>query len=204
MNARLSHQVVADQTITLNSKKPGTYEALGPELELSRCRVVFDIASKSLTMWTVRFIDCEIVMKRPLINHRWYHTYVEGCRFSGTLRGLDFGIWPDDDTESAGGLVRCDFSAAILDGVRFIGTNMSEHVLPPWPCVTIHNPHANGPALQAVPWPDDLDVLASTLADEAPFIDAVTIHAPSEVKALGGDVETLRRLIEPLPGVVIG
>lgn len=203
MDQRLANQVITDQTITLSTKGSGAYIALGPDLELSRCRVVFDIAAKNLALSHVRFLDCEIVMKRPLITYRWYRCYVEDCRFSGTLRGLDFGHWPEGDLFADGGLVRCDFSDAILDGVRFIGTDMSEHILPAWPCFTILAPRANGSALEAVSWPDDLDILASTAADAPEEVVAITEYAPSLVKQLGGDVDTLRRLLEPLPCVVI-
>lgn len=43
---RLSHQIVEDQTIKRSTKDADAYRALGPELELRRCTVVFDIAAK--------------------------------------------------------------------------------------------------------------------------------------------------------------
>src|SRR3954447_19110198 len=92
---------------------------LGNNLTLRHCTLVLRVPAQRLHVNQARIIDSTIEVKKELKNFRWCSALLKGCKFTGHLTGCDFGRWPDSLEE--GGIEDCDFSAAQLQGCRFIG-----------------------------------------------------------------------------------
>ncbi|HEX9982629.1 MAG TPA: hypothetical protein VGF69_05165 [Thermoanaerobaculia bacterium] len=169
------------------------------DAELTRCRIVLKVASVSIRHAT--FIDCTIEAKRQLSNREFYGNRFVRCTFKGRYHGCGFGDSPE--LYGPGELVDADFSAAELYGCRFLNVDVSRIHFPRWPCFTIVDP-ANAGALREQPWPDSrYEVLVDITLTPARGTVAVSWHAPTLVKKMGGTEEELRRLLEPLPFVIL-
>lgn len=199
---RLSNQVIENQTIMVAAKGEESFGALGPNLELRRCTLVFDISTRALTLSNPRFCECEIKIKRPLRNCRWYEAYVEGCTFSGKMIGNDFGTW-SDDPDADGALVRCDFQRATLDACRFINVDTSTTLFPPWPCFTVLRPAERCQEFRKISWPGKLSVFAELYCDVPSEVTAITESAPELISRYGSDLGTLHRLLSAIPDVLL-
>jgi hypothetical protein len=194
---QFQNQVVEDRQLDLSNKEA---YYLGPDLTLRRCTVTLDLNASALTINRVRFLDCHIEAKKALRSFYWLNAFLSGCTFAGEFRGSDFGNWPSH-FDPEGGIEHCDFSAATLDGCRFIGCDASTLLFPSWPCFTILNPVDRLEELQAAHWPGDADILVENIADFPPNTAAVTYLATAVEQELDADLEELRAVLEHLGGI---
>jgi hypothetical protein len=178
--------------------KDGLYY-LGPNLTLRNCNLILRVPTKRLLIPGARLIDCTIEVKTELKNFRWFKAFLKGCRFKGRLTGCDFGRWPDSPEE--GGIEDCDFSAAQLDGCRFIGCDASTLKFPPWPYFTLLDPVRRLEELRKVPWPGQVGALVEILADSPLETSAVTISATTFGETWGASEAEIRAALEHLDGV---
>lgn len=198
MNHILEHRSIDNESIILDNS---VVHFLGPKLTLTTCTVDLRLSGRQLAIVEAELVDCHIKVRRTLKNFPWCDASLRGCRFTGTLSGHDFGHWPDLYAPN-GGIRDCDFSAAILDGCRFIECDIDSITLPTWPCFTIINPIARAADMLAIQWPGRLGILGEIYADSPPpGIVAVTHHAPTLVKGLGGTEEELKKALDSLGDV---
>lgn len=192
---------IEDRTIENERLELGAKDIyfLGPNLTLRNCTLVLRVPARDFILVGPRFIDCTLEVKRELKNLPWYHAFLKGCRFTGRLTGCDFGRWPDSPEE--GGIEDCDFSAAQLDGCRFIGCDASTLKFPPWPCFTLLDPVRRSRELKAVQWPGDLGLFVGTYVHDPPSTVAVTYSATALAKAYGVSEADIRAVLEHLDGV---
>jgi hypothetical protein len=180
---------------------PGVVYFLGPELTLKNCTLVLKVSTRNLVIPHAHFIGCTFEVKKELKNFWWEHAILEGCRFTGRLSGNDFGGWPD--SQLPGRIQDCDFSAAQLDGCRFLACDTSTLRFPLWPCFTLLNPAARASELSAAPWPGDVGPIAMSNFDlTPPGTMAVTYSAAALAKRYGTTPEAIRATLEKLDGVV--
>ena len=194
-----------DQTIdsTRIVLKNDEVNYLGPNLVLRRCQIVIRTAARGLVVTRVSFVDCEIETKKPLRNFSFCNARLEGCRIAGMYVGCDFGRWPDDDDYADAGVVGCDFSAARLDGCRFIGCNVDTLKFPLWPCFTVLDPVGRSTELERLDWPGRIRIAFETHRDSPPETRAVAYCAPELTRRLGGEEEELKRIVTKLDGVIV-
>jgi hypothetical protein len=193
----LRDQTISDQTIELQDRD-GSY--LGPDLVLRRCRVVLKVAAKGLVITKTRFEDCQVEVKKSLATFSWCDSLLTGCRFSGTLVGSDFGHWPEI-FDPNGGISDCDFSAATLDGCRFIDCDLDGIKLPGWPCFTILDPASRVAEMKKIKWPGRASILAETFDELPPKLAAITFFAPTLAKDFKTTDAALKEALEQLGAV---
>jgi hypothetical protein len=181
---------------------PGTLYFLGPNLTLRNYALVLRVTARSLVIPQARFIDCTLDVRKELLNFRWDHALLQGCRFTGRLVGNDFGRWSDLPPEKQGGITDCDFTGAHLDGCRFIGCDVSTLQLPSWPYFTILDPVRRWRELRALPWPGDIGpIKIESFADAPSETAAVTYSALELAKRRGTTPEAIRAVLEQMEGV---
>jgi len=198
---QLRDQVIENQTIELAGKD---YQYLGHNLILIGCRVVIRVSASALTVAKTKFLDCDIEVKRKLNNFRWFSAYLEDCRFTGMLRGCDFGHWPEMHAVAEdGGIKNCDFRGATLDGCRFIGCDPASLQFPRWPCFTILHPGRRKEELASIRWPGQLAPVMS-VDWTPPITTALTYSAAAIVKKYGAGTSEaeLRTVIETMVDVI--
>jgi hypothetical protein len=193
----LHDAVIEKQTIELGGTEA---QYLGHGLTLIGCRIVFRVSASALTVAKTRFIDCDLEVKKKLVNFRWLHAQFEGCRFSGTLSGCDFGHWPEAFGPD-GAIANCDLRSATLDGCRFIGCDPRTLQFPRWPCFTIVEPGRRKEELAAVRWPGRVGMMVSFDSDPTNTA-AVTFSADVLSKKYGATVDEIRAVVAALPDVV--
>jgi hypothetical protein len=201
-NRLLEKQVIADEEIVLTDDN---LNFLGPEVTVKRCRLVIRCTSRYLHIENAQLLDCVIEAKKKLANlAEWCEAVIRGCTFTGHFHGNDFGHWPDRTAPRPSGSIEdCDFSAAILDGCRFMRTDMSTIKLPRWPCFTILDPRKNGQEIIALPWPKTMQVWAQCAADDLEESSALVYHAPSLVNRYGCNEDEIRNALERFSGVIM-
>ena len=178
-----------DTTIEITDKE---FCSLGLDLEMIRCKIVLH-AGRSLSISTVRFIDCTFEIKKPLKNFQsWCWAFLQNCTFKGKLIGNDFGHWPECYWEH-GGLDGGDFRDAILDGVRFLDCDMSKVQLPAWPHFTIRKPKAHQRELLNANPPGKLGPILFQFEWNPDITVAITYYASRIAKACSVTEEELAR-----------
>ncbi|MDY7226388.1 hypothetical protein [Hyalangium rubrum] len=179
----------------------GTTYFLGPNLTLKNCTLVLKVSSRSLIVPQARFIDCTLDVRKELKGFRWEHAIFKSCRFTGRLRGNDFGRWPDS-LGAQGGIEDCDFTGAHLDGCRFIGCDTRTLRFPEWPCFTLLDPGQRWREWSAVAWPGDIGrVVIRGFEEYPPLTVAVTYSAPDLAKRSGTTPEAIKATLQHLDGV---
>lgn len=191
-------QIIHDQELIL---KPGEVNYLGHNLELHRCKVVFYQSMQHTILAAVSFVDCEIVFKKRLPNTDWFFTNLTRCTFHGPIVGHDFGE-PDDRFNPMRPLARdygkiedCDFSKAVLDGVRFFRCDMAQVKLRGWPCFTILQPWEHIGEMREKNTPALLDLAGLYEFSTAQPV-AITEYGPEVIRKLGISLEDLRQELE--------
>ncbi len=194
----LHDAVIEKQTIELGGKDA---HYLGHGLTLQGCRLILRVSASALTVAKTRLLDCDIEVKKALLNFRWLHAYLEGCRFTGTMRGCDFGHWPEY-YDPEGGIAGCDFRGATLDGCRFIGCDPNTLRFPPWPCFTILHPNRRREQLAALKWPGKVG-LAMSFDNEPPDTAAVTFSATALAKDFGATEDEIRAVATSVSDIIM-
>jgi hypothetical protein len=199
-NVIFEGESIEDKRLELGAKNRNYY--LGPNLTLRRCTLILRVPTRRLHLTGPRLIDCTIEVKQELKTMRWYTAFLKGCRFTGRLSGNDFGRWPEaKGFEEIGGIEDCDFTAAVLDGCRFLGCDMKSIKLPRWPCFTILNPYHRRQELLAFAWPGNVRAAMDfTWTPESTA--ALTYSAPALAKRSGTTPEAIRATLEQLDGVL--
>jgi hypothetical protein len=196
-NVIFEDRVIENERLELSDKDALYF--LGQNLTLRHCTLVLRVPAQRLHVNRVKLIDCTIEVKKELKNFRWCHAFLKGCKFTGRLTGCDFGQWPDSPEE--GGIEGCDFSAAQLQGCRFIGCDVSTLRFPSWPCFTILDPVRRLDELSKVPWPGQVGILVKTLSASPPETAAVTISATVFGKRFGASEDDIKAALKKLDGV---
>jgi hypothetical protein len=191
---QLRNQVAEGLDLTLNDQEANV---LGPDLTIRGSRLSLQLNPRMLTLLGVRFLDCDITAKRALRTFLWHSALLEDCRFHGTFVGNDFGLRTDGYSEG-GGVTRCDFSDAILDGCRFFGCDLMTIVLPQWPCFTLLNPRVHFDQMVGLEWPGQLGTWARSYSFSPPTTLASTEFAPTLMKRYEVSEEELRTAISRL------
>ncbi|HEX8706238.1 MAG TPA: hypothetical protein VF815_45810 [Myxococcaceae bacterium] len=200
-NVIFKDRVIENERLELGAKDANYY--LGPDLTLRRCTVVLRVPGTRLHLPGPKFIDCSFEMKQQLKNFSWYKAYVRGCRFTGRLKGCDFGHYPDPVLRhlDVGGIEDCDFSATELTGCRFVGCDVKTLRLPRWPCFTILKPYQRRAELSAVAWPGELDIMVESFSMYPETTEAVTFSAPILAKEMSTTEAAIKAVLQKLDGV---
>jgi hypothetical protein len=195
---QFSDREIVNELLVLDSKTELYY--LGHDLTLRQCTLVLQVPARALVITQTRLIDCTIHVKQELKNFRWYKNFLKGCRFTGRLSGNDFGRNPYPPPE--GGIEDCDFSAAQLDGCRFLACDTNTLRFPSWPCFTFLDTFRRARELSAAPWPGDVGpIVMSDFDQDPPGTVAVTYSAQALAKRYGTTPEAIRATLEKLDGV---
>ncbi|HYH95575.1 hypothetical protein [Hyalangium sp.] len=193
----LENRVIENERLELH---PGVVYFLGPDLTLKDCTLILRVSGRNLVIPQAHFINCTFNVKKELKNFRWEHARLEGCRFTGRLGGNDFGLWPD--SLPPGHIQDCDFTAAQLDGCRFLECDVRTLRFPPWPCFTVLEPKQRYHELRTVQWPGDIGrIEVEGFAEDPPSTVAVTFAAPALAKRSGTTPEAIKATLEKLDGV---
>jgi|SRR5215217_1175519 len=186
---------------------------LGPNLTLRGCTVTIRVTARNLILIRPRLIDCVIEVKQELKNLRWYRAFLKGCRFTGTMSGNDFGLWPveegaartlggiEEAARTLGGIEDCDFSGARLDACRFVNCDVDTLKLPSWPCFTFLDPTRRRQELLTAPWPGTSRITVEAMLKSPPETVAATFSAPAVARYSGTTEEDLLAVLKTLDGV---
>lgn len=169
-------------------------------MTLRNCTLVLRVSARNLIIPGARFIGCTIDVKKELKNFGWEHALLEGCGFTGRLSSNDFGHWPD--SPRPGHIQDCDFSAAQLDGCRFLECDVHTLHFPAWPHFTLIDPVRRARELSSAPWPGDIARIVMSGFEEIPRTTvAITYSAFSLAKRHGTTPEAIKATLEKLEGV---
>ncbi len=196
---QLKNQVVEMADLIFTDRNPN---ALGPDLILKRSRISLPANSKMLTFLGVKFVQCEISAERPLRSFLWHSAFLEDCRLSGTFIGNDFGLRTDGYNES-GGIVRCDFRDAVLDGCRFFGCDPATISLPKWPCFALLNPRIHFDQMLGLGWPGKLGTWARSYSFSPQNTLVSVEYAPSLIKRYDVTEDDLKKAISRLENLCL-
>jgi len=175
---QFQHQTIEDEELVFPND---VHNYLGPELVLKRCRLVLRTVARGLTITDATLIDCRIDVKKTLSNcQSWCGAVLSGCTFSGRMSGNDFGHWPAQ--HPGGRIENCDFSAAELDGRRFMGCAADTITYPKWPCFSIVRPYERRREIESFDWPEGMRIWALVAAESLEITAALTDHAPTLAK----------------------
>lgn len=194
---QLRDQAVEQATLVLTDHE---LNMLGPNLTVSKCDVSLRLDSKSLMVFNVTFVDCDIAAKRKLNNFLWHSASIQRCRFHGRFVGNDFGRRTSGYGEY-GGINQCDFSDAILEGCRFFDCDVTTIVFPKWPCFTLLDPYSDDNLVQmaSFDWPSHLGTwMRSYTSFPAPTGTAAITECATQLTRFGVSEEEIKTAVTRL------
>lgn len=191
----LSHTVLAGQTIQLEAR---SMHSLGPALRLEDCTVDSSSDAKGLILGGLQMTGGKFLQRKRLSNVHFTRSHFHGVQFEGTFSGCDFGAWDDADAAS---ISHCDFSAARLDGCRFLAAPMETIGLPRWPCFTVIDPFNAVGHVQSRTWPGKLGIALFTHVDWDPTCVAVCGDAERMAQRNGLSLDQMRVELAGIPGL---
>lgn len=192
-NAKLSHERLFLSNVEVN--------ALGPGLELEHCEIFSDCVWKSLLISGMGMTGGRFVQQdRTLSDFHFENVHFRGVGFSGNFSGWDFGDW---DSLEKSSITDCDFSAARLDGCRFLNCDIDTIVLPRWPCFTIVGLADARDFVLGYQWPGKVGIALDVYTDNDPECLAICGDAQRMAKASGIVLEHMRASLQLIPGVRI-
>jgi len=185
---KLRDQVSVGETITLQSDDE-IFVGVGPNFKLTGGRVILNVRAQDLFFHEpCDLIDCEVYAKRKLVNYQsWNMVALRRCRITGWFTGNDFGHWETGPQsvnpitgrcENYGVVEDCDFTEAVLDGIRFLNCDMSRIKLPGWPHFSVLNPSRISSIVNTITWPGTTSILAGVIAASDYQVSAVTRYGP--------------------------
>jgi hypothetical protein len=196
-NVIYENRVIENERLELSDRDSLYF--LGQNLTLRRCTLVLGVPAKRLHVNETRIIECTIETRGLLKNFQWSRAHLTGCQFKGRFVGNDFGNWRDT---TEGSISDCDFTAAHLDQIRFLGCDAHTLRFPQWPCFTLFDPVRRWRDLSALAWPGDISSsLIQGYAERPPATAAVTYSAPDLAKRSGTTPEAIKAVLEKLDGV---
>ncbi len=196
---KYKHQSLGGETLHLGMDLK-TQPVLGPDLVLEGCTVVNEvgadviIAGLTMTGGTWRqespWRDAEIDRAR-----------FRDVRFEGQYSGVTFGNW---DAPEAAGLEGCDFSAATLDGIRFLHGGHKALTLPSWPHFAVDAPAEAYAALSGLALGNgSLEIDFEVILDQDPSCTLVVENAQAIADRAKVSLQDVRAIVEQLPGATI-
>jgi hypothetical protein len=198
---QFSDREISGERLELDSKTELYY--LGHHLTLRNCTLILKVPAKALVVSKTRLINCTIDARKELKGFSWDQAHLNGCRFTGTLSGCDFGRWPDEEADPIGGIENCDFTGARLEACRFLQCDARTLKFPSWPCFTLLDPVRRKDELLAIQWPGTMRITVESFVEGPPETAAVTYFAPAVAKRTGTTVEAIRAVLDTLSGVIL-
>lgn len=190
---------IRDETIVF---EPGTtLHGLGPNLILENCTLDVKVGGGGIIYSGVTLRNCTFNQRVPLKNEQFDRVHWDSVRMTGHYSGCDFGNWDDP---SKGSVRNCDFSAAVMDGIRFINIDPDSITLPLWPHFALVKPSAALDYVRSQSWPRRIGVALDIMADNDPRCSMVVDNAKRLAEKDGISIEEVRSLITNIPGLRIG
>lgn len=191
--------VIANQQVVLSNRED---HFLGPDLVVMDCDVVVDCAESRLSVVKTTFNSCSITITKRLKNYEWFGARFDNCSFQGELTGLRFGNFPDEVLESFGDVTNCSFESAVLHLTDFLNVDISSITFPRWPGFTVPEPSTHSDLL-GIQWPGDLRLLFETIVESTSETTALSVHAPFAIRDLGGNIGTLKALLDRARNIIM-
>jgi len=190
---------ITGERLLLDSKTELYY--LGHNLTLRNCTLVVKVPARALVISHTRLIDCSIELKQELKGFRWHSVSLKGCRFTGALKGCEFGRWPDEADAEFGDIEDCDFSGARLEACRFLLCDARTLKFPSWPCFTLLDPVRHKHELLAAQWPGTVHIAVKSFLESPLETAAVTYSATALARRSDTTEDAIRAVLEKLDGV---
>lgn len=173
---------------------------LGPNLELNNCVIESFADGKGIVLAGVVMQGGVFDQRVKLSDFHFRRATFDSVKFKGEYSGCDFGDW--DDTVNPH-ISRCDFSAAVMDGCRFLNCDMAGIVTPKWPCFRWMHPATARDLVMSKSWPKGVGLILDISTDIDPECVAIVLDASVIAKDSNLPLEQLRPMLEAIPGVEI-
>jgi len=149
-----------------------------------------------------RFEDCEVIAVKRQRDSNFFTARFLNCRFKGVFSGIDFGrshsIERDGDF---GGIENCDFTAATLDGCRFVNADVSTLRLPAWPHAVLLDPYKRAADVAQMQWPGLLGLYMKGCTEMPESFKATVLHMPSLAPLVQCTEEQVQEALKRLGGL---
>lgn len=192
---KLSNATLTGEQVELTDRE---VNVLGPDLELRDCTVTSMASAKALVIAGLRMFGGSFHQSRPLRNFHFERAHFHGVAFVGRFEGCDFGDW---ESPPKGSIANCNFSAANLDGCRFLSCEPNTLVLPHWPNFTIIYPAEAHDAVISQQWPAKVGYTMGIYTDVDPECVAVTGDAKRIAEKNGVSLNELEAIFKRVPNI---
>lgn len=173
---------------------------LGPKLELNNCVIESFVDGRGIIIVDLIMRDGVFDQRVKLSDFHFGKATFEAVKFKGRYSGCDFGDW--DDVENPH-ISRCDFSAAVMHGCRFLNCDMGNVTTPKWPCFRLMQPAEARDFVMSTSWPKGIGLTLDICTDTDPECVAIVLDASVMAGESNVPLERLRPILEAIPGVEI-
>lgn len=167
------------------------------------CELTIVCPARGLTVIQCIFRSCIIRAKKPQVDHQFFTSTFEGCRFIGKFPGCEFGFRIDLHGKQRGTIANCDFTAAELDLVSFNNCDLNTMKLPLWPHFTIAEPATTAGRIPNPRSCEGLQALIGTARAMTEITKGITCYAPDVAADCVYSEEELHALLTGVPGIIL-
>jgi hypothetical protein len=194
---KIQFTIVEDSEIVLTNDKINFF---GPDAILKNCTIKSKCSTQSLNTLGMHMYGGSFIQESILSNMHFEEAIFVDVLFKGTFEGCDFGDWDEPERSSVS---HCDFSVCILDGVRFLNTDISNLKLPLWPTFIIENPYQVRMPTASESWPKELKITINVALDEDKECSAIVFNGARVAKNNNLTLDELRELISTIENLKI-
>jgi hypothetical protein len=155
-----------------------------------------------LVMSTLR--DCLVKAVKPQRDSNFFTARFINCRFHGVFSGIDFGrpLEPELGWDF-GAIEGCDFTAATLDGCRFVNTDVSTLTFPRDGHAVLIEPYKRAADVAAIAWPGHLGQYMEICTARPESFKALVMHLPSLAHLVRCTEDEAKEALQKFGGVVM-
>jgi hypothetical protein len=148
--------------------------------------------------------DCLVDAGKPQRDSNFFTARFINCRFRGVFSGIDFGRGDRTELHEDFGTVEgCDFTAATLDGCRFLDVDVSTLKFPQHDHAVLLDPSRRAVDVAAVQWPGVLGKYMEICTNKPASFKASVMHIPSLARLVRCTEGEVREALQKFGGLVM-
>ncbi|MFM2057812.1 MAG: hypothetical protein RLY71_2197 [Pseudomonadota bacterium] len=201
---RIRDQHLTGETVVLSESANDCHGLVGCTFSSGTLKLNQKSSRWPIVIVGTTVVDSDVIAVKRQKDDRFFTTRFINCRFHGIFSGIDFGRGHRPELHEDFGTVEdCDFTEAMLDGCRFVNTDVSTLKLPRYEHAVLIEPYKRAADVAPIAWPGHLGQYMKICTDKPESFKALVIHIPSLARLVKCTEDEVKAALEKFGGVVM-
>jgi hypothetical protein len=148
--------------------------------------------------------DSDVIAVKRQRDYPLFKARFINCCFHGVFSGIDFGRSHNTERDGDFGAIEgCDFTAATLDGCRFVSTDVSTLTFPRGGHAVLVEPYKRAADVAAIAWPGHLGQYMEICTARPESFKALVMHLPSLARLVRCTEDEVKEALQKFGGLVM-